>query len=131
MVKKKKAEVKYEETEDDFWTDEDDDEVDTEDIDVKKLKFTKLKDLQVGMTGINILATVDFVGPTMGTGYGDQPFAPGFLKDETGEIKITFWGDDIKKAKPKKSIRIIGATVTEFRGTPQINASKKRGIDFL
>lgn len=129
MVKKKKQD---ENNEEDFWTDdlvEDVEEV--EEVDISKLKFSKIKDLEIGMQNINIEAKVDFVGDAMGKGYGEDPFAIGFLKDETGEIKISFWGEDIKKAKPKKKVRIIGASISEFRGQKQVNPDRRRGIDFI
>ena len=130
MDKKKKQDDKAEEEE--FWTDDLVDDVEEiEEVDISKLKFTDIKDLEIGMTDVNIEAKVDFVGEAMGKGYGEDPFAIGFLKDDTGEIKISFWGDDIKKAKPKKKVRIIGARISEFRGQKQVNPDRQRGIDFI
>ncbi|MFC1742306.1 hypothetical protein ACFL3V_07260 [Nanoarchaeota archaeon] len=115
------------------WTEdliEDDNEA-PEEVDIEKLKFTKLKDLSRGMEHINIEATIDFVGEPMTRGYGEDPFAIGFLKDSTGEIKISFWSDDIKKAKPKKKVRVIDCGVGEFRGQLQVYPNRKRGIEFI
>ena len=83
------------------------------------------------MENVNITAKIDFIGSTSGKEYGDEPYAIGFLKDETGEIKLTFWGDDIKKAKKGKPVRVIGCDVTEFRGQLQVNPDRRRGIEFL
>jgi hypothetical protein len=128
---KKKPEEKEEvKEEDEFWIDEDESE-EPEEVDVSKIKFAKIKDLKFGMKDVNLDAVVDFIGESSGKGYGDEPFAPAFLKDETGEIKITFWGADIKKAKTKKKVRIINATITEFRGQLQISPDRKRGIEFI
>lgn len=132
-ARKKAKEAKEEE---EFWSDEDlvedmDEDDELEEVDVSKLKFTKLKDLEVGMTDINIKATIDFVGDVMGKGYGEAPFALGFLKDATGEVKVTFWGDDIKKAKSKKKVMIIKCSVGEYRGQLQIYPNKKLGIEFM
>jgi ssDNA-binding replication factor A large subunit len=133
---KKKTKKKNEEEE--FWSDEDLEEAKEEDeemeeIDISKLKFTKLKDLKNGMTDVNIIAKVDFVGETYGKGFGEDPFAIGFLKDNTGEIKVSFWGDDIQKAKvkPKKKVRIIKASVGEYKGQLQIYPNRKIGIEFI
>ena len=126
------AKKKTKKNEEEFWTEElVEEEDELEEIDIEKLKFTKIKDLEVGMDDVNIEATIDFVGESRGKGYGEDPFAIGFIKDDTGEIKVSFWGDDIKKAKPKKKVRIIQANVSEFRGQMQINPSRRRGIDFL
>ena len=131
MAKKKTKDTKKEEDED-FWTDElVEDEDELEEIDVSKLKFTKIKDLKVGMDDVNVEATIDFVGDVQGKGYGEDPYAFGFLRDSTGEIKVSFWGDDLQQAKPKKKVRIIGASVSEFRGQLQINPDRRRGIEFI
>jgi len=131
MAKKSKKTKKEEE----FWTEEHEEaeeaEEPVEEVDVSKLKFTKIKDLKEGMTDVNVEATVDFVGETYGKGYGEAPYAIGFIKDDTGEIKLTFWGDDIKKAKPKKKIRVILGSVSEFREQLQLNPDRKRGVEFL
>jgi hypothetical protein len=132
--KKARQEKKKEEEmieDEDLWTDELEEDNELEEVDVKKLRFTKIKDLKVGMENINVQATIDFVGGIAGKEYGDEPYAVGFLKDETGEIKLTFWGDDIKKAKKGKQVRVIGCDVTEFRGQLQINPDRRRGIEFL
>ena len=118
------------ESDDDFWTD-DDIEDDVEEIDTSTLVFTKIKDLKVGMEDVNVIATIDFVGDTSGKSYGDDPYAVGFIKDETGEIRLTFWGDDAKKAKAKKKIRIVKGWVSEYKGQLQVNPDRKIGIEFL
>ena len=130
MAKKKKKE-------EDEWSDEDlveeKEEFEKEDIDISKLKFTKIKDLVEGMTDINIEATVDFVGETYGKGFGEDPFAIGFIKDDSGEIKISFWGEDIPKAraKPKKKVRIIKASVGSYRDQLQVYPDRAIGIEFV
>ncbi|MBW2965251.1 hypothetical protein KY363_07375, partial [Candidatus Woesearchaeota archaeon] len=90
-----------------------------------------IKELVVGMEHINIEATIDFVGDTMGQGYGEAPFAIGFIKDSTGEIKVSFWGEDLKKAKTGKKVRILNATIGEFREQLQVYPDKRRGIEFI
>ena len=100
-VKKSKAKRKatrQKKADEEFWSDDDeleddmlkDAEEEVADIDVSKLKFTKIKDLELGMEDVNIEATIDFAGEVRGKEYGDAPFALGFLKDKTGEVKITF-----------------------------------------
>ncbi len=127
--------------EEDFWDTESEpednihsDSSDTEeleDIDIKKLKFVKIKDLSRGMTDINIEVTIDFVGEIWGRGYGEEPHAVGFVKDDTGEVKMTFWGDACRKAKKGKKIRIIKGYVTEYAGQLQLNANRNIGVEFL
>ncbi|MFH1064155.1 MAG: hypothetical protein V1729_03685 [Candidatus Woesearchaeota archaeon] len=134
-VKNKTAKKEAEPDDADVWSDEDliedHEEIALEDIDIDSLEFTKLKDLKLDMKDVNIVATIDFVGETHGKGYGEDPFAIGFLRDGTGEIKMTFWGDDLQSAKPKKKVRIIKASVGEYRGQLQLYPNRQIGIEFL
>ena len=131
------AKKSRQENEEEFWEEPDEEEEapeeeePLEDIDVSKLKFTKIKDLKEGMEDVNVEATIDFVGETYGKGFGQDPYAIGFLKDGTGEIKITFWGDDIKLAKPKRRVRVLMASVTSFKDQLQLNPHRRRGVEFL
>lgn len=131
MTKTKKH---TEQDDEEFWDDselEDDEFEEPEKIDVSKLKFSKIKELQKGMEAVNVEAKIDFVGETLGKEYGEEPFSIGFIKDSTGEIKITFWGDDLKKAKKGVKVRIIGCSVGEYREQLQLYPDRKRGIEFL
>ncbi|MBU2561921.1 MAG: hypothetical protein KKD17_06500 [Nanoarchaeota archaeon] len=135
IKKRKAAKKKEEKVEDDFWSDEDleedmDDEA-LEDIDVTKLKFTKIKDLKEGMEDVNVDGTIDFIGDVQGKDYGQEPYAIGFIKDSTGEIKLTFWGDNVAKAKEGKKVRIVKAAVTSFREQLQLNPDRRIGIEFV
>jgi ssDNA-binding replication factor A large subunit len=116
---------------DDFWSDEDLQEEPDEETDEKDVKFYKISELKTGMEGVSVTATIDFVGNTMGKEYGEEPFAMGFLKDATGEIKVTFWGEDIKKAKKGKKVKILDGYVSEFKGQIQLNCKRKKGIEFV
>jgi ssDNA-binding replication factor A large subunit len=123
-----------EQEDEEFWDDselEDDDFEEPEEIDVSKLKFFKIKELQKGMESVNVEAKIDFVGETLGKEYGEEPFSIGFIKDNTGEIKITFWGDDLKKARKGVKVRVIGGSVGEYRDQLQLYPDRRRGIDFL
>jgi hypothetical protein len=131
-AKKEEDDILDESSDDDDWDDElDDEEQEPEEIDESKVTFTALKNLASGMEHVNIKATIDFVGGVQGQGYGEDPFAIGFLKDDTGEIKMTFWGEDIKKAKKGRKVRVINCSVGEFRGQIQLYPDRKRGVEFV
>jgi ssDNA-binding replication factor A large subunit len=129
--KKKPVKAEKKENADDFWTDELVEDEQAEEVDLKKLKFAKIKELKLGMEGVNVTAKIDFIGNTGGKEYGDEPYAVGFIRDETGEVKLTFWGDDIKKAKKGKPIRVINGYVSEYKGQLQLNPDRARGIEFI
>ncbi|MFA6888401.1 MAG: hypothetical protein WC254_02795 [Candidatus Woesearchaeota archaeon] len=93
----------------------------------------KLKDLKNGMSNIDVEATVDFLGEKrMTDGYNNDTFIVGFIKDtEGGEIKMIFWNEDVKKAKPGKKLKIKGGYVTIFKDSLQLHADRKKGIEWL
>jgi hypothetical protein len=117
------------ETDEDSWEDDDDEEKEEK----GSKEPVKIKDLKFGMKNITVEAKIDFIGEgnLKGQGYGENIYVPAFIKDETGEIKCMFWNKDARKAKAGKKIRIIDAYVTQFRGELQLNANKKKGIEFL
>ena len=45
-------------------------------------------------------------------------------KDETGEIKLTLWNEDIDRVSPGSKITIENGWVGEFRGEKQLGAGK-------
>ena len=46
------------------------------------------------------------------------------LKDDTGSIVMSLWGNDIDLVSVGDKIRITNGYVSEFRGTPQLSAGK-------
>jgi replication factor A1 len=46
------------------------------------------------------------------------------IKDESGEITLTLWGDDIDRVKEGDKISIEKGWVSEFKGAVQISAGK-------
>lgn len=46
------------------------------------------------------------------------------LKDESGEITISLWGDDIDTVKEGSKVKVENGWVSEFKGNPQLSAGK-------
>ena len=46
------------------------------------------------------------------------------IKDDSGEITLSLWGDDIDKVSIGDKIEIQNGWVSEFRGAKQISAGK-------
>lgn len=120
-------------SDDEYWSDENlvEDVEEVEELDEDNLKITKIKDLEPGMDNVHVKGVIDFIGDTQGKDYGEEPYAIGFIKDDSGEIKLTFWGDDVKKAKKGQKIMIIDGYVSEFREQKQLNPNRQRGAKFL
>ena len=61
------------------------------------------------------------------TKYGPTQVCDSYIVDETGRIKLTLWGDDIKKVNNGDMVSIQGAYITTFRNEKQLNVPKKKG----
>ncbi|MBW3021581.1 DNA-binding protein [Candidatus Woesearchaeota archaeon] len=46
------------------------------------------------------------------------------VKDESGEIKLTLWNDDIDKVKPGMKLHIENGYVNEWQGEKQLTTGK-------
>ena len=46
------------------------------------------------------------------------------IKDDSGEIKLTLWNDDIDKVKAGDKIKIINGYCNEFQGEKQLTAGR-------
>ena len=76
--------------------------------------------------------TIDFIGQgNRYAGYGEEKYVPAMVKDETGEIRMTFWGDDCKQAKEGLKVKIKKGYVTEYRGQLQINVGRDGKVTFV
>lgn len=84
-----------------------------------------------GMTGVIIKAKVISKGDkrSISTKYGRSKVCSAKLKDETGEISLTLWGDQISKVREGEQIFIKGGYVTEWNGELQLNIPKKGMIE--
>lgn len=92
----------------------------------------KIKDLKRGMKDIDITVEIDFTGEKRRTsGFDSNVLIPAIVKDETGEIQMTFWNDDIKKAKSGVKVKIEGGYITEYNGQLQLRSSKEKKVVFL
>lgn len=54
----------------------------------------------------------------------DIRVANALVKDDSGEIKMTFWNEDIEKVKPGMKIKITNGYVNEFQGEKQLTSGK-------
>ncbi|MCK5025396.1 MAG: hypothetical protein KAS15_02310 [Nanoarchaeota archaeon] len=93
----------------------------------------KIKDLKKGTDDVDITITIDFVAQkdTRTLYYGDERYIRCYVVDDTGEIGMTFWGDQIKKVKEGAKVRITEGYVTEFKGMLQLNTKMENPPEFI
>lgn len=94
----------------------------------------KINELKAGATNINIQAKVQKKDEPreVVTKYGKRVSVANItLKDETGTIQMSLWGDDISKVSKGDVIEITNGYVSEFRGSPQLSSGKFGKINVI
>ena len=88
-----------------------------------------IEDAKHQKSDITLQGTIEEKGEprTVNTKYGETQVCDSYLKDETGRIKLTLWGEDIEKVKNGDTVSIQGAYTTTFRNEVQLNVPKKNG----
>jgi len=88
-----------------------------------------IEDAKNQRSDITLQGTIEEKGEprTVNTKYGETQVCDSYLKDDTGRIKLTLWGEDIEKVKNGDTVSIPGAYTTTFRNEVQLNVPKKNG----
>ncbi len=53
------------------------------------------------------------------------------VKDDSGEVKLTLWNDDVDKIKKGDKVKISNGYVNEFQGEMQLTAGKFGKIEVI
>jgi len=53
------------------------------------------------------------------------------IKDESGEISLVLWNEDIDKVKAGNKVKIINGYVNEFQGEKQLTAGRFGKLEVL
>ncbi|MDD2678651.1 MAG: OB-fold nucleic acid binding domain-containing protein [Candidatus Nanoarchaeia archaeon] len=83
-----------------------------------------------GMTNVQLLARVisKEAPRTVNTKYGSTKVCDAVLKDETGEIGLTLWSEQISKIKEGDEVIIKGGYTSEWQGEVKLNIPKRSEI---
>jgi ssDNA-binding replication factor A large subunit len=86
----------------------------------------KISDIKVGMNDVSLQAkVVDISAPRdVQTRYGPRVVADIILEDESGQISLSLWGEQIKSVSIGNSVTVTGGYVTQFRDKLQLNIPK-------
>lgn len=93
----------------------------------------KVKDIRPGMENITITVRVVSVESPkkVATRYGEALVAKAVVADETGEVVLNLWRDQIELVKPGSVIRVVNAFAKEFRGVVELNVGSRGRIEVL
>jgi replication factor A1 len=88
----------------------------------------KIKELTDGMKRVEVEAqVVDKSNPrTVQSRYKDESYnvADATVQDDTGQIKLTLWNEQIDQVNIGDNIKIENGYITSFKGETQLNVGK-------
>jgi replication factor A1 len=87
----------------------------------------KISDLKPGTGNATIDAEVTAIEQPRDvlTRFGKRTrVANATIKDDSGEITLSLWGEDIDKVAIGDKIKVENGWVSEFKGSPQLSAGK-------
>ena len=96
-----------------------------------------IRDLRVGMTHVNLkVKVIEVTKPKfVVTRYGNHAsFAKAVISDDTGQIKLCLWNEQIGSVAVEDKVHIENARVSAFRGERQLTLGKTgtlNNIDLL
>jgi len=93
----------------------------------------KIADLKSGQGKVDITVTVkDMEEPRVIDKFGKQiKVANATAVDDSGEIKLTLWNDDINNIKVGSIVKITNGYVNEFKGELQLTSGKFGKIEIV
>lgn len=93
----------------------------------------KITDLRSGQNRVDVEGTISDVGEVREFDRFGRTIrvATATLKDNSGEIKISLWNEDIDKVKKGCKVSVTNGFVKEFQGEPQLTAGKFGKIEVI
>ena len=92
-----------------------------------------IKDLKIRQGNVDIVVDIVDVGEVREfEKFGRTgKVATAIAKDETGDIKLTLWNENIDKVKPGDKVHVINCYVSEWQGEPQLTTGKLGKIEVV
>jgi replication factor A1 len=88
----------------------------------------KIKDLKNGMKQVEVEAKVTEKSTPreVMSRFKDETYrvADATISDETGQIKLTLWNDQIEQVNENNTVKIENGYVTSYRGEIQLNVGR-------
>lgn len=93
----------------------------------------KINEIKRGTSNISLEAKVIDISEIreVMTRFGRRDVADATLEDDTGEIKLTLWQDQIKMVKVGSKVNITGAFATEFREKLQLSVPRSGKLEVV
>lgn len=93
----------------------------------------KISEIKRGMSNISLTAKVIDISDSrdVQTKYGRRSVADALIEDDTGQIGLSLWENQIKSVSVGDMISISGAYSTEFRNKIQLSIPKTGKVEVV
>ncbi len=93
----------------------------------------KIADLEEGMSNVSVEGKIMEISEKreVQTKYGKRNVANAVLEDESGEISLNLWQEQIDEVKVGDRVSIKGAFVTKFKDKLQLNIPRSGKIEVV
>jgi replication factor A1 len=87
----------------------------------------KISELKAGMRNVSITGKIDSVGEPRTVNLkagGTNTVADAIISDESGNIKLSLWGEEINNVQPGDRVSVENGYINTFRGENSLNVGK-------
>lgn len=93
----------------------------------------KINEIKRGMSNISVQGKIIDISNTrdVQTKYGKRSVADALIEDETGQISLSLWQDQINRVAVGDMVNIIGAFAIEFRDKLQLSIPRSGKMEVI
>jgi len=93
----------------------------------------KINEIKRGVSNVTLQAKIIDISEAreVNTKYGKRNVADAMLEDETGQIGVSLWEDQINAVAVGDTVTINGAYVTEFREKLQLSVPRSGKLEVI
>lgn len=87
----------------------------------------KIGELRAGMRSVSVVGKVESVGQPRTVNLragGTNTVADAVISDESGQIKLSLWGDEISKVQAGDRVSVENGYINTFRGENSLSVGK-------
>ncbi len=91
----------------------------------------KISEIQRGMSSVSVEGKIIDISEVreVNTRYGNKSVADATIEDDSGQIKLTLWEDQIQSIRVGDKVTVTGGYVTEFRDVVQLNIPRSGKLE--
>lgn len=91
----------------------------------------KISEIQRGMSNVSVEGKIIDISEVreVNTRYGKKSVADATIEDDSGQIKLTLWEDQIQSIRVGDKVTVTGGYVTEFRDVVQLNIPRSGKLE--